>query len=98
MIHPSDGKTINVPFGELCNSVEHRGIGGSRRYHSENAVIFFLDGSSLRRYPTVVSIAKPDDVLGATPSLIGRPLLNSWRMLYDPSNDKLEITHQGYEP
>ena len=95
VIHPSDGKTINVPFDELSNLVEHRGIGGSRRYYREDAIIFFLDDSSLHRYPTVVSIAKPDNVLDLTPSLIGRPLLNAWRMLHDPFNDKLEITHQG---
>ena len=97
VIHPADGLVIGIPFDDLGSPSMRSGIGGKRAYFEEDAVIFFADdASSLHPCPTGVSVAKPDarGTLDHTPSLLGRPLLNSWRMLYDPRKGIIEIAYE----
>ena len=94
VIHPADGTLIGVPFDDLRQPTFRTGIGGRRAYFEEDAVIFFADVSSLHRCPTVVAIAKPAAQEDTAPSLLGRPLLNAWRMLFDPRRGVIEIAHE----
>ena len=97
IIHPVDGLVIGIPFDDLDQPTFRTGIGGQREYFEEDAVIFFADDApSLYSCRTAVSVAKPDaqGSIDNTPSLLGRPLLNTWRMLYDPREGTIEIDHE----
>ena len=94
IIHPSDGQKLKVPFGDLQSEISAVGIGGGHSYFSENAVILFEDDTRLREYHCEVLIGKPSSSLNRLPSLLGRSLLNHWRMLYDPPEDLLTMSHR----
>ena len=43
-------------------------------------------------YDLTVDIAKPENVSGEIPSLLGRDIIDRWRMVYDRTDDLLEFT------
>ena len=94
IIHPYDGHRLRVPFPELESEIVSVGIGGRHPYCPENAVLLFEDGAGLREYHCEVLIGRPSGNSDRLPSLLGRPLLNRWRMLYDPTDDRLTMTHR----
>ena len=93
-LHPSDGLEIGLPFDLLQGSVTSSGIGGSATYFPEPAVLTFTDSVTRRHYGYRISvnIAKPGDVRGRLPSLLGRDVIRRWRMDYDPTEGRLEFT------
>lgn len=95
IIHPYDGLRLRVPFAELESEILSVGIGGRHPYCPENAVLLFEDDSRLREYHCEVLIGRPSGHSDRLPSLLGRPLLNHWRMLYDPVRDRLTMSHRG---
>jgi hypothetical protein len=54
-------------------------------------VLAFGDGTLVRAYLLQVAIAKPSTSAESLPSVIGRPLLNKWRMRHDPWDNRLEV-------
>lgn len=94
IIHPLDGQKLGVPFEELQNEIVSVGIGGSHPYFPEDAILLFEDDARLRQYRCEVLVGQPSDILNRLPSLLGRSLLNHWRMVYDPSDDLLTMTHR----
>ena len=90
-IHPMDGERLRIPFERLQERIEFGGIGGSHPYYTEHAVLLFDDGTLIRVYSLPVTVAKPSESINKLPSLIGRPLLNNWRMWHDPYGNRLEI-------
>ena len=94
IIHPLDGQKLGVPFGELQGEIVSVGIGGSHPYFPEDAILLFEDDVRLRQYRCEVLIGKPSDILNRLPSLLGRSLLNHWRMVYDRTDNLLTMTHR----
>ena len=83
LLHPRDGSNLGVPFAELSNPVERRGIGGTRTYYGESAVVLLLDDDSWRRFDVELYISPPQAGSGSLlPSLLGRDVLNQIRMDY----------------
>ena len=84
-LHPGDGLRAGVPFGRLRDGVTVSGIGGQSTYYEEPAILMFTDDveRSTYRYNAVVEIAKPEDVSDEIPSLLGRDIIDRWRMVYD---------------
>lgn len=95
ILHPLDGQKLGLPFGELQSEIVSVGIGGDHRYFLEDAVLLFEDDTLLREYRCEVLVGKPSSNLNRLPSLLGRSLLNLWRMVYDPTEDRLEMSHRG---
>ena len=93
-LHPSEGSEIGIPFDLLQDHVTSSGIGGRAIYFPEPAVLLFADHADRQRYGyrINVNIAKPADVNGRLPSLLGRDVIRRWQMNYDPTNDTLEFT------
>ena len=97
-IHPRDGTLIAIPFDQLENPVTSDGVGGPVTYFRERAVLEFVDGDAraVRRYEVDVLIAKPaaDPMHSITrlPSLLGRDIIDRWRMVYDRAEGVLEFT------
>ena len=93
-IHPRDAGPAGVPFDLLGVGVTVGGIGGQSTYYREPAMLVFSDNTERRnyRYHITVDIAKPEDVSGEIPSLLGRDIIDRWRMVYDRTDDLLEFT------
>ena len=86
LLHPSDATKIEMPFGRLTNRVTAPGVGGAARYFQEPAVLVFLEESQVHMYSVPLLISGPDGSHWEMPSLLGRNVINHWRVDYDPSN------------
>ena len=89
-LHPADAIRARIPFDELGNRVGYLGIGGSSAYFRESANLLFEDDSYLQIYRLDLLIAAPTASNRDLPSLLGRDVLNRWRMDYDPADGRLE--------
>ena len=66
------------------------GIGRTSRSYTEESVVLFNEpGKALYVYEIALEIVGPDDHLMDIPSLLGRDILNRWRMDYSPTTDEL---------
>lgn len=90
-LHPADSVNLNIPFGRLLSPTRSHGIGGSSLYHRETAVLSFLDDEAVQSYRLQLHIAEPTNANTRFPSLLGRDVLNRWRIVYDPTDSTLEI-------
>ena len=91
-LHPSDARNAGIPFDQLGDTRLSRGIGGQSTYFREPAVLAFQDGELVRVYQVGLLIAAPNDSNDVLPSLLGRNVINNWRMDYDHSERRLECT------
>ena len=91
-LHPADAIRAAIPFEELGNRVDYLGIGGSSAYFRESANLLFEDDFHLQIYRLDLLIAAPTASNRDLPSLLGRDVLNRWRMDYDPAGRRLECT------
>ena len=97
-IHPRDDTPAAIPFDRLENPVTSDGVGGPATYFRERAVLEFVDGDAreIRSYEVDVLIAKPaaDPMhsINRLPSLLGRDIIDRWRMVYDRVEGVLEFT------
>lgn len=66
------------------------GIGGTTRHYVEPALVTFEEaGKRLHVYEIELAIARSDRKLRRVPSLLGRDILDRWKMSYDPSRGRL---------
>lgn len=66
------------------------GIGGTMRPYVERAIVTFEEaGKRLYAYEIQLAIAPFHQQLRRVPSLLGRDILDRWRMSYSPSKDRL---------
>ena len=97
-IHPRDGTLTAIPFDQLENPVTSNGVGGPATYFRERAILEFVDGEAreIRSYEIDILIAKPPPDSGhgsnRLPSLLGRDIIDRWRMVYDRTESVLEFT------
>ncbi len=97
-IHPQDGVPAAIPFDQLEYPVTSDGVGGPATYFREGAVLEFFDGDAreIRIYEVDVLIAKPatDPMhsINRLPSLLGRDIIDRWRMVYERADGLLEFT------
>lgn len=93
-VHPRDAGPAGIPFDRLRAGITVGGIGGQSTYYREPATLVFTDSTEHwnYRYHINVDIAKPEDVSGEIPSLLGRDIIDRWRMVYDRTDDVLEFT------
>ena len=88
---PADGLRMGLNCDTLKRSpIPSVGIGGvSRSYTEESVVLFNEPGKALYVYEIALEIVGSDDHLMDIPSLLGRDILNRWRMDYSPTTDDL---------
>ena len=74
------------------------GVGGAATYFREPAVMEFIDAEAreVRRHEIDVLIARPDPDsihgINRLHSLLGRDIIDRWRLLYDRTDNLLEFT------
>ena len=88
---PADGLRMGLNYDTLIRSpIPSVGIGGiSRSYTEESVVLFNEPGKALYVYEIALEIVGSDDHFMDIPSLLGRDILNRWRMNYSPTTDEL---------
>jgi hypothetical protein len=97
-LHQDDAEYLAIPFDQLADRRNSRGIGGRSAYFREPAVLSFIDGPLTRLYRVNLLVAEPNRSSAGLPSLLGRNVINHWYMQYDPTNDRLDCTvrHADY--
>jgi len=91
-LHPADTILAGIPLDQLEGQYSVQGVGGKSSYFRETANLLFEDDSFLRIYQVDLLIAAPTDTNRELPSLLGRDILNRWRMDYHPTVNRLVWT------
>jgi hypothetical protein len=87
----ADAVRCGLDYGQLSRRVESTGIGGiSRDFVVPAAILFAERGTKVYGYSIELRIAEPKPALRTTPSLLGRDVINNWRLTYDPSAGRLQ--------
>ncbi len=87
---PADAKAMRLNFDELGEGVRARGIGGRVNVHSLTGMITFLElGVGLVVYETPVLVYPDRPPYRYYPSILGRDVLNSWRVRYSQPENAL---------
>ena len=91
-LHPGDLRPLGIEtrFVPDGSAIEASGIGGSGRYFEEIAVLQFEDETETRYYAINLYIAEPNQHMEGLPSVLGRDVINRWRIIYDPEIGQLE--------
>ena len=87
VLMPADAATLGVDYALLANPSESFGIGGTAATYIEAARLAFADSGGERVYGYGVSlrIHHPTDDAMRVPSLLGRDVIDRWRVTYDKS-------------
>lgn len=91
---PSDGARLGIDYSTLTGPRANTyGVGGNSRPHRVRSLISFTEENVRQRvYVINLLIYAQDPDLDILDSLLGRDVLNRWRMRYDPNNDRLTFT------
>ncbi len=94
VLMPTDAKKLAINFNKLKNPKISRTVGGPARGYLEQAVLSFLDQDSNRiyAYNAEIQIFEPTRDNATLPSLLGRDVLNRWRVLIDFPRRNVECT------
>lgn len=92
LIGPADGLEMGIDYTRLSRLTESVGTGGMAQSYREKASIAFIDaGKFVFVYHIDLDIAVPHRDIREMPSLLGREVLDRWRMVYDPSRAHLSF-------
>lgn len=92
LLLPSDGVRMGIDFTRLTRETESVGVGGITRNYLEEAIIVFSEPKRfLYIYMVDLEISPPSPDIMDLPSLLGREILDRWRMIYDPAKKRLSF-------
>ena len=93
LLAPADGRAVGVDHQRLGKVVTSLGTGGLAESQTVRASLVFTDpGRAHYIYhldPLDVAVPHPD--IDEMPSLLGREVLDRWRMTYDPTKPELSF-------
>jgi hypothetical protein len=91
LLSPLDAQRLGVDFSKLEGDGETWGISGVSHNFIEEAVLVFAEpGTALYIYYIDLDIAVPDpNTPPDLPSLLGRDIIDHWRMTYSPIKKNL---------
>ena len=89
---PKDGYRMGLRYDLLRSPQTTVGDGGPIECCPEAALLaFHEDGSQIRVYELDIDVLRSDPTTSELPSLLGRDILDCWRMIYAPSMNQLEF-------
>lgn len=93
LIAPADAREMGIDYAKLGGAVESLGMGGIALSYPVKCSLAFRDpGKCIYVYHLdALDIAAPDPEIEEMPSLLGREILDRWRMTYDPTKDTLSF-------
>ena len=89
LLMPLDAQRMGIDYGLFENEVSTLGIGGASETFTESAYLAFAGDEALYGYEIELHICKPADELMTIPSLLGRDIIDRWRVTYDRSASEL---------
>ena len=89
LLMPMDARRIGISFSDLQESEKTLGIGGASVNYSERALLAFEGDNQLYGYEIELKICQPSDEILTIPSLLGRDIIDRWRVTYDKPNLRL---------
>lgn len=90
MLMPADAIRIAVPFDRLRGDNEAVGIGGAVHCFVERAILVFTQPNvALYAYELHLDILQFDPTMMDFSSLLGRDVLDRWRITYDRERSEL---------
>ena len=94
VLMPADAVTLGVDYSNLSTPFASFGIGGSAPTYVEPARIAFVDvsGHVIYGYNVNLLIHHPTTEAMRVPSLLGRNIIDRWRVTYDKSVPELLAT------
>jgi predicted aspartyl protease len=98
VLMPLDSRKLAVNFSLLKNRKTSRTVGGPADGYMEEAVLGFLDRdkSTIFAYEIEIQIFEPTRDNAALPSLLGRDVLNQWRLVVDFPKKNCTCTPQDW--
>ncbi len=92
IIMPVDGRRLGIQYDQLQGDRECGGIGGTVHCYVERAVLVFNDpGVELYAYDLEIDVMQYDPEMEDVPSLLGRDVIDRWRITYDPQGVGLKV-------
>ena len=90
LLMPLDGVRLGIDYSALSGSVQCIGIGGLTNHYIEPATLVFAEpGLNLYLYMIQLQIAAASPDIMNVVSLLGRDVLRHWRMVCDPTRNRL---------
>lgn len=90
---PTDGRLLQLDYGQLVGNVPTVGLGGACFTFEEWAIIVFTEPNKKAYvYNVKVLIAVQSIENASFPSLLGRDVLNRWRTVIDNVKSKITFT------
>jgi hypothetical protein len=91
VLMPDDGLAIGVDYVKLDDEIDLATVGGATSTFLEPVEISFtdFDARAAYSYRAVLAIAPPSAETAAVPSLLGRDVINRWRIDYHPTAGQL---------
>lgn len=89
LLMPLDAQRMGIDYGLLENEVPLLGVGGESMNRIEAGLLSFVDDRALYRYEIELHICTPTKELMTIPSLLGRDVIDQWRVTYDRSASEL---------
>jgi hypothetical protein len=94
---PADSKKLGVKFRTLKNPTFSHGIGGFAKGFDERSILAFSDGRYVYAYEFDIQIAAPTSENRNLPSLLGRDVLNRWRVVVDYISKSATFTPRNWD-
>ena len=92
LISREDALRLAVPYNLLVREDKISGIGGDNKVHLEGAVLAFAEQQGvLHFYSVEIGVLEDDPGATSVPSILGRDILDRWRMDYHPSGGVLQF-------
>ena len=83
LLMPLDGQRFGIEWDKLDKSGKSTGIGGHLEHFIEPAVVVFASAETLYIYLIEIGISPPSHEIMKIPSLLGRDIIDQWRITYD---------------
>jgi hypothetical protein len=84
---------LGVGYTDLRGDIASIGVGGVAHSFHEPALLVFTDTGTVEyTYQLDIRFMEDTAISRQLPSLLGRDVLNRWRIVYDPEVDGLEAT------
>ena len=89
VLMPLDAQRMGIDYGMLDNEVLSLGVGGESKNCIESAYLAFVGNEALYGYEIALHICRPAKELMTIPSLLGRDVIDQWRVTYDKPASEL---------
>jgi predicted aspartyl protease len=93
VVMPSDAYKMGIDYSQLRGDIASIGVGGAVHSFLEPALLVFVDSERVEyTYNLNIRFMEDTAISRQLPSLLGRDVLNRWRIVYDPEVEGLAAT------